>query len=92
MSKRNVRNVNDVDENICIRSEGIEETFHGWWGMPEYSHSEYQYSTVVFTFDSDEDVADFAEKTGMAITEKTRSMWYPEIPYAKDADYKWMET
>ena len=89
--KKNVRNTNDTENNIFDRSEGIENTFHGWWGMPEYSHQEYAYATVDFFFETDEDLDDFIEKTGMEITDKTKSTWYPDMPYNKDVDYRWFD-
>lgn len=89
MSKKNVRNKNDVENNIFHRAEGVEEIYHGWWGMPEYEHGEYVYSMAEFHFPDDESIQDFAEKTGLQITEKTKALWYPDIPYARDSEYKW---
>ena len=89
--KKNTRNTNDTENNIFDRSEDKQNVFHGWWGMPEYFHQEYQYAVAEFYFETDEDLEDFIEKTGMAITEKTKSTWYPDMPYNKDVDHRWME-
>lgn len=89
--KKSVRNTNDTENNIFDRSKGIENTFHGWWGMPDFSHNEYAYATTEFRFETDEDLQDFIEKTNLEITEKTKATWYPDFPYGKDVDYRYFE-
>ena len=89
--KKSVRNTNDTENNIFDRSQGIENTFHGWWGMPDFSHKEYAYSTASFEFETDEDLQDFIEKTNLEITEKTKATWYPDFPYGKDTDHRYFE-
>jgi len=89
--KKNVRNTNDTENNIFDRANDIENTFHGWWGMPEYSHQEYAYATADIFFKTDEDLNDFIAKTEIQVTDKTKSIWYPDMPYNKDTDNRWMQ-
>lgn len=61
-----------------------------WKGMPEFEQqdkSAYQSIHVHFAFQ--EDVRDFAGLIGQVITEKTRSIWYPELIPEKQQDKKY---
>jgi hypothetical protein len=89
--KKNTRNTNDTENNIFDRAQDKQNVFHGWWGMPEYSHQVYAYCVTDFYFETDEDLQDFRERTGMDITDKTKSTWYPDMPYNKDVDNRWFE-
>lgn len=55
-----------------------------WDGMPEYnSEDETALQTIHLHFMTREHVQEFAELIGQPITEKTKSLWYPE-QLAKD--------
>ena len=89
--KKNTRNTNDTENNIFDRAQDKQNVFHGWWGMPEYSHQVYSYAVADFYFETDEDLQDFIKRTDMEITDKTKSTWYPYMPYNSDVDNRWFE-
>ena len=68
------------------RDFGETDAFKEWEGMPEYDNEaiNYYYS-VKINFDNQEDVDEFAKKTGLPLTENTRSIRYPE-PLKEDLD------
>lgn len=50
-----------------------------WWGMPEYRHRDLSgVQKVVVHFKTRADVEAFARLVGQEVTERTRSLWYPE--------------
>lgn len=90
MSKKQVRNVNTIDNNIFLRAEGIEDVMHGWWGMPEYKHNEYCHAKLEIVFESEDDIKHFIEATGLSVKEASTCFWYPEFAYEHDHTYRWM--
>jgi hypothetical protein len=58
----------------------FDEAAH-WAGMPDYEEAEEAIKITV-SFDSLEDRANFAEVLGLALTEKTKSVWWP--PRSRD--------
>lgn len=53
-----------------------------WQGMPEFEH-EYliAWKSITIHFDSPDNLKNFSELVGQAITEKTKSIWYPKKEY-----------
>ncbi len=51
-----------------------------WIGMPEFIQEDQKaYKKLVVRFDSPEDLEEFAKLIGQNITEKTKSIWIPEL-------------
>lgn len=51
-----------------------------WIGMPEFVQADQKaYKKLVVRFDSPEDLEEFAKLIGQNITEKTKSIWIPEL-------------
>lgn len=49
-----------------------------WKGMPEFVQEKKEpYAKIVFRFDSEEDLQEFAKLIGQKLTKKTKSAWYP---------------
>ena len=58
---------------------GETDAFDEWQDMPEYDNEDINYfRTIKVHFDNQEDVDEFAEKTGLKLTESTRFIRYPE--------------
>lgn len=49
-----------------------------WEGMPEFVQEKQKpYSQIIFRFDNEEDLQDFAKLIGQKLTKKTKSCWHP---------------
>lgn len=72
----------DVDELTDLffeREFGETDAFDEWQDMPEYDNEDVNYyRTIKVHFDNQQDVDEFAEKTGLRLSEKTRFIRYPE--------------
>ena len=58
---------------------GETDAFDEWQDMPEYDNDEIQYfRSIKIHFDNQEDVDEFAAKTGLKLSEATKFIRYPE--------------
>jgi|TARA_R100001530_G_scaffold2201_3_gene3673 hypothetical protein len=49
-----------------------------WRGMPEFIQEKQEvYAKIIFRFDNEEDLQEFAKIIGQKLTNKTKSAWYP---------------
>lgn len=63
-----------------------------WRGMPEFKQEDQtSYQSIHVHFKSAEDRNDFAELVGQKLTEKTRSIWYPEAEIERYADKRYID-
>lgn len=60
-----------------------------WEGMPEYSFGAKAHRSIVVHFKTPEDIADFAQRIGQEIGDKTRYLWHPEVEKQTLADKAW---
>ena len=50
-----------------------------WQGMPAFDQPDQMpHRQIIVNLASDEDAEDFARRIGQTVTEKTKSLWYPE--------------
>ncbi|GAG01455.1 unnamed protein product, partial [marine sediment metagenome] len=76
----------DVEDEFDIlgllASRGIVEPVdyeEMWQGMPEFEQEDKtEIKSIKINFATQEDIDRFSELIGQNITEKTRSIWYPE--------------
>ena len=55
------------------------DAFEEWNGMPEFDNENLDYyRSIKIHFENQEDIDEFAEKTGLKLTEVTKSILYPE--------------
>lgn len=66
-----------------------EEQQH-WLGMPEF-HQEKQepFAAINIRFGTAEDLDAFCAATGLKLTKKTKSAWYPEKPDSIVGSLRW---
>ena len=51
-----------------------------WTNMPEFvQEQERPYKKLIVRFASEEDYRDFEERIGQKLTEKTKSIWHPQL-------------
>lgn len=68
------------------------DPFSEWEGMPHYeSNDENPCRKIIVSFETPEDVAKFAAVLGVEITDKAKSMWYPEKSSEKLTGLAWAE-
>jgi hypothetical protein len=49
-----------------------------WKDMPEFVQQKTQpFATIIFRFDSEDDLKEFSKLIGQKLTRKTKSAWYP---------------
>ena len=58
--------------------EEADEWQKEWQNMPEFiQHNKQPVQKIVVSFETKEDVIEFAKITGYNITDKTKSIWFP---------------
>jgi hypothetical protein len=59
--------------------------------MPEFTQVKQQpFSQLIVRFETAEDLAAFSKLTGQKLTEKTKSMWFPEKQNSGDGFKRWV--
>lgn len=62
-----------------------------WVDMPEFEQERVKfYKKLAVNFESEEDYLKFADLIGQKLTEKTRSIWYPEHKPTKVNVMRWI--
>jgi hypothetical protein len=84
------KNLDDVSDSIFNRlDDGCDDVAYGWWDMPEYSHDfEYCHSELEIIFEDEDALNELCDLTGLRLTTKSKSVWYPKFPY-DDMEYRW---
>ena len=55
-----------------------------WQDMPEFEQEKQEpHAKIVFRFESEEDLQEFAKLIGQKLTNKTKSAWSPHKPHRK---------
>lgn len=62
-----------------------EEIISLWEGMPEFVQFKQEpYAKIVFRFEDEASLQEFAALIGQRLTAKTKSAWFPFKPHRKD--------
>lgn len=65
-----------------------QETF--WVGMPDFKQDKQTpYAKIIFRFENEEDLQQFAEIIGQKLTSKTKSSWHPFKPHRRKTKEVW---
>tara|TARA_B110000977_G_scaffold6943_1_gene9645 strand:+ start:1806 stop:2084 length:279 start_codon:yes stop_codon:yes gene_type:complete len=68
-----------------IKVETKEQAEQEWVGMPEFVQpKKEEYSKIIFRFENEEDLQEFAELIGQKLTYRTKSSWYPFKPHRRE--------
>jgi len=63
-----------------------------WKDMTEFIQNKQEpYAKIVFRFDNEKDLQDFAKLIGQKLTNKTKSSWHPFKPHRGQLNFKWGE-
>jgi len=63
-----------------------------WHGMPEYEQETKEtFRTVHVKFRNEQDYQEFSQKIGQELTDKTKSIWHPELHITQNKLLRWVE-
>lgn len=63
-----------------------------WIGMPEFTQEEKKaYRTITINFRSENDYSKFSDKINQELSEKTKSIWHPELNVTANRLLRWVE-
>lgn len=63
-----------------------------WKGMPEFFQEKQEpYSKIIFRFENEEDLQEFAKLIGQKLTQKTKSSWHPFKPHRREHKEVWVQ-
>jgi hypothetical protein len=69
----------DKSQNSLFDVNELNKWQEEWQGMPEFIQEDKQpIQTIVVSFETKEDVQDFANLIGQKLTYKTKSIWFPQ--------------
>ena len=61
-----------------------------WQGMPDFFQEKQEpYAKIIFRFENEEDLNEFAEMIGQKLTSKTKSSWHPFKPHRREVKEIW---
>ena len=57
-----------------------------WDGMPEFiQKKQTPYSKIIVRFENEKDLQEFAKLIGQKLTNKTKSIWHPQLVRGKNS-------
>jgi len=63
-----------------------------WCGMPEFQQEKQEpYAKIIFRFENEADLQEFAELIGQKLTKKTKSSWHPFKPHRNPIKKVWKQ-
>ena len=63
-----------------------------WVGMPEFIQEKQKpHATIIFRFDTEKDLQDFAKLIGQKLTNKTKSAWFPFRSHWGNGRFEWKD-
>ena len=63
-----------------------------WTGMPEFIQEKKEpYAKIIFRFEGEEDLQEFAKMIGQKLTKKTKSSWHPFKPHRRESKMVWIK-
>jgi len=80
------------DEKKSLEEDESKEWKNLWKGMPEFDQENNPpYKKLIISFRSKEDYDEFAKLVDQALTEKTKSIWYPKLDRDANRLLRWIE-
>lgn len=63
-----------------------------WVDMPEFVQEKQKpHAQIVFRFENEEDLQEFAKMIGQKLTNKTKSSWHPFKPHRQEVKKVWRD-
>lgn len=73
------------------RADGKTDAYSEWEGMPDFADQEPCFRKIIVSFDTQGDVDKFCELIGQKVTDKTKSIWFPEKERRDLESKRWVE-
>lgn len=89
-----VQSIGDADlHSIADRISGPPDNpYTEWHGMPEFQQEDKTaWKSLTVNFSSMDDLQGFSKLIGQSLTEKTRSIWYPQAEIERYADKRYTD-
>lgn len=68
------------------------DVYEEWTGMPEFKQEKQEpYAKIIVRFESEEDLQEFAQLIGQKLTNKTKSIWHPELTRGLNAKKRYVD-
>ncbi len=81
--------VTGVADGDIVPVEGV-DPYAEWEGMPAYDHSDQtSFRRLIVHFKDQESLEAFAGRVGCKLTDKTKSIWFPEVEDTKAFDKRY---
>jgi hypothetical protein len=69
-----------------------EEWKEHWKDMPEFIQEKQEpYAKIIFRFNNEGDLQEFAELIGQKLTKKTKSAWHPQLIRGLDSNKRYSD-
>jgi len=87
-----------IDENnLCRNLEGMPDHNNSienlWHGMPDFKQEKKEpYAKIIFRFENEEDLQQFAKMINQKLTSKTKSSWHPFKPHRRTIKEVWIKS
>ncbi len=79
-----------TNKNKELFSDCKQSTDNLWVGMPEFVQEKKEpYAKIIFRFETEDDLSEFANIIGQKLTNKTKSSWHPFKPHRREVKYEW---
>lgn len=63
-----------------------------WKGMPDFKQEKQRpYSTIIVRFETAEDLEEFSKLIGQKLTNKTKSIWHPQLVRGINSGKKYVD-
>ena len=63
-----------------------------WKDMPEFvQEKQTPYAKIIFRFESEEALQEFAQLIGQKLTNKTKSAWHPQLVRGINSNKRWVD-
>lgn len=83
------------DQPLLFAEEEVPEAWRSEWvGMPEFVMGNTEpVQKITVSFETREDVEEFASRLGVRVTGRTDSIWFPERRgYVSPSTFKWVSS
>lgn len=77
---------------MARNEERNKEINEHWVGMPDFVQEKQEpYAKIIFRFESEEDLQEFAELIGQKLTKKTKSAWHPQLVRGQNSSKRYVD-
>lgn len=87
-----MNNLLDFMDEVPPEIETSNDPVVEWKNMPEFVSEKVEaYSKIIVRFDNEEDLQEFAKIIGQKLTNKTKSIWHPQLDRGSNAGLRYVD-